>query len=72
MYTREEPQVGDIVTMPMPFLGYRRIELIEKLQSHGGLVSATAGGRSRFAKMNLGWTNKTPRSNHGNNRNSNM
>lgn len=32
MYTREEPQVGDIVTMPMPFLGYRRIELIEKLQ----------------------------------------
>lgn len=24
--------MGDIVTMPMPFLGYRRIELIEKLQ----------------------------------------
>jgi hypothetical protein len=32
MYTQREPQVGDIVTMPMPFLGYRRIELIEKLQ----------------------------------------
>ena len=32
MYTREEPKVGDIVTMPTPFLGYRRIELIEKLQ----------------------------------------
>ncbi|BBL00431.1 hypothetical protein A3BBH6_06670 [Alistipes onderdonkii subsp. vulgaris] len=32
MYTREEPKVGDIVSMPMPFLGYRRIELIEKLQ----------------------------------------
>ena len=32
MYTQREPQVGDIVTMPMAFLGYRRIELIEKLQ----------------------------------------
>ena len=32
MYTQREPQVGDIVTMPMPFLGYRRIELIETLQ----------------------------------------
>ena len=30
MCTRE-PQVGDIVTMT--FLGYRRIELIEKLQN---------------------------------------
>lgn len=31
MHTRE-PQVGDIATMPLPYLGYRRIELIEKLQ----------------------------------------
>ncbi len=25
-----EPQPGDIATMQMPYLGYRRIELIEK------------------------------------------
>lgn len=27
-----EPCVGDIATMTLPYLGYRRIELIEKLQ----------------------------------------
>lgn len=32
MYTREEPQAGDIAVMHLPFLGYRRIELVERLQ----------------------------------------
>ena len=32
MYTPREPQVGDIATMHLPYLGYRRIELIERLQ----------------------------------------
>lgn len=30
MYTQREPQVGDIATLNEPYLGYRRIELIEK------------------------------------------
>ena len=32
MYTQREPQVGDIATLNEPYLDYRRIELIEKLQ----------------------------------------
>lgn len=32
MYTQREPQAGDIATLHKPYLGYRRIELIEKLQ----------------------------------------
>ena len=32
MYTQREPQVGDTATMHLPYLGYRRIELIERLQ----------------------------------------
>lgn len=30
MCRREEPQAGDIATLNEPYLGYRRIELIEK------------------------------------------
>lgn len=30
MYTQREPQAGDIATLNEPYLGYRRIELIEK------------------------------------------
>ena len=30
MCTREEPQAGDIATLNEPYLGYHRIELIEK------------------------------------------
>ena len=32
MYTQREPQVSDTATMHLPYLGYRRIELIERLQ----------------------------------------
>lgn len=30
MYTQREPQAGDIATLNESYLGYRRIELIEK------------------------------------------
>lgn len=43
MSTRE-PQVGDIATMHLPYLGYRRIELIEKLQ-YSWLARICGSGR---------------------------
>ena len=43
MYTQRDPQAGDIATLNEPYLGYRRIELIEKCWYKGRVRICESG-----------------------------